>query len=107
MKQLLRERFQQLAGIKTISYNSSIREEQDPDAQTNVKKNVPSDVKALDTVQQTSQTIVAKSQQINTIQEFSGAFENWISSLGLPPDKITKSALRTEVEKVLTNLGYK
>jgi hypothetical protein len=38
MKQLLRERFQQLAGIKTISYNSSIREEQDPDAQTNVKK---------------------------------------------------------------------
>jgi len=42
-----------------------------------------------------------------SIQEFPGAFENWFKSLGFQPGKISKSAVRSEVEKVLTKLGYK
>jgi len=69
--------------------------------------NAPSDVKALDKAQATSTTVVSRAKAINSIQEFPGAFENWFKTLGFQPGKISKSAVRTEVEKILTKLGYK
>jgi hypothetical protein len=69
--------------------------------------NIPSDVAALGKAQSTASTVVSKSKNINSIQEFPGAFENWFNSLGFQPGKISKSAVRSEVEKVLTKLGYK
>jgi hypothetical protein len=69
--------------------------------------NIPSDVAALGKAQASSTTIAGKSKAINSIQEFPGAFENWFNTLGFQPGKISKSAVRMEVEKVLTKLGYK
>jgi hypothetical protein len=69
--------------------------------------NVPSDVKALGQAQSTSTSVISRAKAINNIQEFPGAFENWFKTLGLQPGKISKSAIRMEVEKVLTKLGYK
>jgi hypothetical protein len=69
--------------------------------------NIPSDVAALGKAQSSASTVVSKSKNINSIQEFPGAFENWFNSLGFQPGKISKSAVRAEVEKVLTKLGYK
>lgn len=69
--------------------------------------NAPADVKALSKAQQTATTVQSKAKAINNINEFTGAFENWIKTLGIEPGKISKSAIRTQVEKVLTNLGYK
>jgi hypothetical protein len=67
----------------------------------------PSDVIALDKTQSASSSLVSRSKAINSIQEFPGAFENWFKTLGFQPGKISKSAVRAEVEKVLTKLGYK
>jgi hypothetical protein len=69
--------------------------------------NIPSDVAALGKAQSSSSTVVSRSKAINSIQEFPGAFENWFKTLGFQPGKISKGAVRTEVEKVLTKLGYK
>ena len=69
--------------------------------------NIPADVKNLDKAQSTATSVVSKAKAINTIQEFPGAFENWFKSLGFVPGKISKSTLRSEVEKVLNKLGYK
>ena len=69
--------------------------------------NIPSDVAALGKAQSTATTVASKAKAINSIQEFPGAFEDWFNSLGFQPGKITKSAVRMEVEKVLTKLGYK
>ena len=69
--------------------------------------NAPADVKALGKAQTTATTVSSKAKAINSIQEFPGAFENWFKTLGFQPGKISKSAVRTEVEKVLTKLGYK
>lgn len=68
---------------------------------------IPSDVAALGKAQQTATTVTNKAKTINNIQEFPGAFENWFKTLGFQPGKISKSAVRMEVEKVLTKLGYK
>jgi hypothetical protein len=68
---------------------------------------IPSDVAALGKAQSTASTVTSKSKAINNIQEFPGAFENWFKSLGFQPGKISKSTVRSEVEKVLTKLGYK
>ena len=68
---------------------------------------IPSDVAALGKAQSSASTVVSKSKNINSIQEFPGAFENWFKTLGFQPGKISKSAVRAEVEKVLTKLGYK
>jgi hypothetical protein len=67
----------------------------------------PSDVAALDKAQSSSSSLISRSKAINNIQEFPGAFENWFTTLGFQPGKISKSAVRSEVEKVLTKLGYK
>jgi hypothetical protein len=69
--------------------------------------NAPSDVKALGKAQSTATTVTSKAKAINSIQEFPGAFENWFQTLGFQPGKISKSAVRSEVEKILTKLGYK
>lgn len=69
--------------------------------------NTPSDVTALGRAQASATTVASKSKNINSIQEFSGAFEVWFQSLGFVPGKISKSAVRSQVEQVLTKLGYK
>ena len=69
--------------------------------------NIPSDVKNLGTAQTKATTVANKAKMINNIQEFPGAFENWFNTLGFEPGKISKSAIRSAVEKALTNLGYK
>lgn len=69
--------------------------------------NIPSDVAALGKAQSSASTVVSRSKAINSIQEFPGAFENWFKTLGFQPGKVSKGAVRSAVEKVLTNLGYK
>lgn len=69
--------------------------------------NIPSDVKNLGAAQTKATTVQSKAKMINNIQEFPGAFENWFSTLGFEPGKVSKSAIRSAVEKSLTNLGYK
>jgi len=69
--------------------------------------NIPSDVAALGKAQATATTVTNKAKTINSIQEFPGAFEGWFTTLGFQPGKINKSTIRSEVEKVLTKLGYK
>ena len=62
---------------------------------------------ALNKAQQSATAVQNKAKTINTVPEFSGAFGNWFKTLGLQPNKFSKSVLRTEVDKVLTNLGFK
>jgi len=71
--------------------------------------NIPSDVAALGKAQQSSTTVTSKAKNINSIQEFPGAFETWFKTLGFQPGKAgaNKATIRNAVEKVLTNLGYK
>ena len=69
--------------------------------------NIPSDVAALGKAQSSATTVASKSKAINSIQEFPGAFEVWFKTLGFEPGKISRSIVRSEVEKVLTKLGYK
>ena len=69
--------------------------------------NAPADVKALGKAQTTATTVQSKAKAINNINEFPGAFENWFKTLGFQPGKVSKSAVRSAVEKILTNLGYK
>ena len=89
------KRFQKLAGIKEDATSAP------------APVNAPSDVKALGKAQQSASSVASKSKAINNINEFPGAFENWFKTLGFQPGKISKSAIRTSIEKVLTNLGYK
>ena len=69
--------------------------------------NAPADVKALGKAQAASTAVASRAKAINSIQEFPGAFENWFKTLGFQPGKVSKGAVRSAVEKVLTNLGYK
>jgi len=69
--------------------------------------NIPSDVAALGKTQAAATTVTNKAKTINNINEFPGAFENWFKTLGFQPGKVSKTAVRSAVEKVLTNLGYK
>ena len=68
---------------------------------------IPSDVKNLGAAQTKATTVQNKAKMINNITEFPGAFENWFNTLGFEPGKVSKSSIRTQVDKVLTNLGYK
>lgn len=72
-----------------------------------IAQNTPSDVKALAGAQKLATGVQNKAKAINSIQEFPGAFENWFNTLGFQPGKISKSSLRSQVEAVLTKLGYK
>ena len=90
-------RLQQLAGLKEDATSAP------------APVNTPADVKALGKAQSTATTVQTKAKAINSIQEFPGAFETWFKTLGFEPGKggINKTAIRSAVEKVLTNLGYK
>ncbi len=72
-----------------------------------INANMPADVKALAGAQKTATTVQNKAKAINNIQEFPGAFKAWFSTLGFEPGKISKSAIRSQVEAVLNDLGYK
>jgi hypothetical protein len=92
-KQILSEQFlrmQKLAGIITEQV-----------------KPIPYDVKNLEKAQQSATTVQSRAKAINNIQEFSGAFKSWFQTLGFKPGKISKTIIRSEVEKILTDLGYK
>ena len=67
----------------------------------------PSDVAALGRAQASSTAVASKSKNINSTTEFPGAFEAWFQTLGFEPGKINKSTVRTQVDQVLTKLGYK
>lgn len=88
-------RLQELAGIREDATSAP------------APVNAPSDVKNLSKAQTTATTVTNKAKAINNINEFPGAFENWFKTLGFQPGKISKSSVRSAVEKVLTNLGYK
>jgi len=81
-----------------------IKEQEEKQAHT---KPVPSDVKTLAAAQYANKTLVGKAKNINTIAEFPGAFEVWIKTLGMDPQKFSKSTLASEVVKVLTKLNFK
>jgi len=89
------KRFQKLANIKEDATSAP------------APVNSPSDVKALSKAQSTATTVQTKAKAINNIGEFAGAFKIWMGTLGIVPGKISKSAIRTQVEKTLTDLGYK
>ena len=67
----------------------------------------PSDVKTLSTVQQRASSANSAAKIIDNTTEFTGAFQNWFSTLGYTPQKISKSKVLMEVTKVLNNLGYR
>jgi len=86
------KRMQQLAGLN---------EEVKPNT------NAPSDVKALDKAQQSTTSVQSRAKAIDNINELPGAFESWFKTLGFQPGKLSKSAIRSSIEKALDNLGYK
>jgi hypothetical protein len=66
-----------------------------------------SDVKAFDKAQTQATSLKGKAAAINNVQEFKDAFKVWAKSLGITPQKFSKSQLRTVIEKALVELGYK
>jgi len=71
------------------------------------KPTVPGDVTALEKTQQSATSVLSKNKNINNIGEFPGAFEIWMKTLGLVPEKTSRGSIETQVRKILTNLGYK
>lgn len=69
----------------------------------------PSDVKSLAKANQSASSVQTASKRINTTTEFPEAFKVWFSSLGYTPDNpaISIMKVRTEVERVLRELGFK
>ena len=67
----------------------------------------PTDVANLAKAQGAATGVASRAKNINTPQEFPGAFEAWFKTLGYEPGKIGKGAVRASVDKVLTNLGFK
>jgi hypothetical protein len=67
----------------------------------------PGDVAALSKVQQSASAIQSRSKNINNINEFPGAFEEWMKTLGLEPGKASRGSIEAQIRKVLTALGYK
>lgn len=101
-------RMQELAGLSTEHKSTLVTEATLTRAEPQAKpQKVPADVASLSKAQTAATTVQSKAKNINSIQEFPGAFENWFKSLGFQPGKISKSAIRSEVEKVLVKLGYK
>ena len=67
----------------------------------------PADVVALSKAQQSATSVQSKLKNINNIQEFQAAFEEWIKSTGVPPGKIGRGSLESAIRKSFVNLGYK
>jgi len=76
---------------------------------TNQTTSQPSDVRALGKATQTATSVQKAGQRINTATEFPEAFRLWFSGLGYKPDnpQISIAKVRTEIEKVMRNMGYK
>lgn len=76
---------------------------------TNQTASQPSDVRALGKATQTATSVQKAGQRINTATEFPEAFRLWFSGLGYKPDnpQISIAKVRTEIEKVMRNMGYK
>jgi hypothetical protein len=68
---------------------------------------VPTDVANLAKAQGSATGVASRAKNINTPQEFPGAFEAWFKTLGYEPGKIGKGVVRASVDKVLTDLGFK
>jgi hypothetical protein len=64
-------------------------------------------VAALSKAQKSATTVQTRSKNINNITEFPGAFEQWMTTLGLVPGKISRGSIEAQVRKTLTKLGYK
>lgn len=64
------------------------------------------DVKAYDKGQTQATALKSKATAINNVQEFQDAFKIWAKSLGMNPEKFSKSQLRSVIEKALAELGY-
>ena len=64
------------------------------------------DVKAYDKGQTQATALRIKATAINNVQEFQDAFKIWAKSLGMNPEKFSKSQLRSVIEKALAELGY-
>ena len=67
----------------------------------------PTDVANLAKAQGAATGVASRAKNINTPQEFPGAFEAWFKTLGYETGKIGKGVVRASVDKVLTNLGFK
>jgi hypothetical protein len=67
----------------------------------------PTDVANLAKAQGAATGVASRAKNINTPQEFPGAFEAWFKTLGYEPGKIGKGVVRASVDKVLTDLGFK
>ena len=74
--------------------------------QPGAQQKTTANVKNLNKIQQ-SQIAQSKSKAIKQKIEFAPAFQNWFTSLGYAPGKINKATVKLEIDKVLTNLGYK
>ena len=72
-----------------------------------IKGTIPNDVKNLSKALDTSPTVQSRSKNINTTAEFPGAFEKWFSSLGFKPGKISKVFVKSQIDTIMTKLGYK
>ena len=76
-------------------------------AGTKSTTSTPGDVAALAKAQKSATTVQTRSKNINNITEFPGAFEQWMTTLGLVPGKVSRGSIEAQVRKTLTKLGYK
>jgi hypothetical protein len=95
--------------MKRSEFNRIVKEEIKKMSKMDMKEEQPapkvaSDVTALS---KASKTIQSRTKNINTPQEFPGAFEVWFTSLGYEPGRVGKQFVKNEVEKILVKLGYK
>jgi len=80
-----------------------------PAAKAPVTPSQPSDVKNLAKRSSVATSVNTAASKINTVNEFSGAFKNWFSSLGYKPDNNAISIGKTVslIRQAMTELGFK
>ncbi len=71
------------------------------------QQGVRPDVATVAKVTASNKSLQTAQKRINDLPEFEQAFSQWISQLGLEPDKFTLANVRDRVAKVLQQLGYK
>lgn len=73
-----------------------------------INENLPPDVQSMERSMQDSPGVTQAKERINQPNEFEPAFEVWFNTLGFDPNEapITKAAVRSAVDSVLTKLGY-
>lgn len=67
----------------------------------------PSDVTFAAKAQARAKNVGTANKKIDRQSEFPGSFEDWFTSLGFKPGKISKSFIVREVGAILSKLGYK